>query len=179
MLMYGSSFMFATFRPRFSSSAPIDALARPLPSDETTPPVTKMYLCCFDIRCPEYSFRAGLRVNGYLPPSPTLESRRARPDLKHVGPEFRSRHQLFGLPIVHVAWGVDPFTGRLRVARGLVAVGPVALGLIAVGPIAVGPIAVGLIAAGLFAAAGQIAAGLSAAGQVAFGGLLALGELAP
>src|SRR6478609_6957871 len=36
-----------TLRPRFSSSAPIDAEARPLPSDETTPPVTKMNLVCF------------------------------------------------------------------------------------------------------------------------------------
>src|SRR5437763_3834432 len=31
-------------KPRASSSAPIDAAAIPLPSPETTPPVTKMYL---------------------------------------------------------------------------------------------------------------------------------------
>jgi hypothetical protein len=31
-------------RPRFSISAPMEALARPLPSDETTPPVTKTNL---------------------------------------------------------------------------------------------------------------------------------------
>src|SRR5262249_25997957 len=30
-------------KPRASSSAPMAAEARPLPSDETTPPVTKMY----------------------------------------------------------------------------------------------------------------------------------------
>src|SRR5215468_52261 len=30
--------------PRASSRAPIEAEARPLPSDESTPPVTKMYL---------------------------------------------------------------------------------------------------------------------------------------
>ena len=46
-LMYGSSFMIVTLRPRFSSSAPIDAEAMPLPSEETTPPVTKMNLVCF------------------------------------------------------------------------------------------------------------------------------------
>jgi hypothetical protein len=95
-----------------------------------------------------------------------------------VGPEFRSRHQLFGLPVLHVAWGTDPFTGRPRVARGIVAVGPVALGVIAVGPIAVGLIAVGLIATGLVAAAGQITAALLVVGQLALGGVLALGELA-
>ena len=44
--MYGSSFMFATLRPRFSISAPIDAETMPLPSDETTPPVTNTNLVC-------------------------------------------------------------------------------------------------------------------------------------
>src|SRR5436190_21094586 len=44
MLMYGSIFCRVTRRPRASSSAPIDAAARPFPRDETTPPVTKMYL---------------------------------------------------------------------------------------------------------------------------------------
>src|SRR5918993_2309751 len=33
-----------TLSPRASSSAPIDAAASPLPRDDTTPPVTKMYL---------------------------------------------------------------------------------------------------------------------------------------
>src|SRR5688500_17614543 len=45
-LMYGSSFMIVIFRPRFSRSAPIEADARPLPMEETTPPVTKMNLVC-------------------------------------------------------------------------------------------------------------------------------------
>src|ERR1041384_7334952 len=44
--MYGSSFMFATLRPRFSMSAPIDAETMPLPRDETTPPVTNTNLVC-------------------------------------------------------------------------------------------------------------------------------------
>ena len=39
--MYGSSFTWVTRRPRASSSAPTEALARPLPIEETTPPVTK------------------------------------------------------------------------------------------------------------------------------------------
>jgi hypothetical protein len=42
--MYGSSFMFATLRPRFSMSAPIDADTMPLPRDDTTPPVTNTNL---------------------------------------------------------------------------------------------------------------------------------------
>src|SRR5215813_214212 len=41
--MYGSIFCSVTRKPRASSSAPIEAAARPLPRDDTTPPVTKMY----------------------------------------------------------------------------------------------------------------------------------------
>jgi hypothetical protein len=43
---YGSSFWIVILRPRVSSRLPIDAEARPLPSDETTPPVTKMNFVC-------------------------------------------------------------------------------------------------------------------------------------
>src|SRR2546426_6215496 len=41
--MYGSIFCSVTRNPRASSNAPIEAAASPLPRDETTPPVTKMY----------------------------------------------------------------------------------------------------------------------------------------
>src|SRR2546421_2436539 len=43
-LIYGSSFISVTRRPRASSRHPIEDAARPLPKLETTPPVTKMYL---------------------------------------------------------------------------------------------------------------------------------------
>src|SRR5215467_6535523 len=43
-LMYGSILSIVTLRPRLSSSAPMDAAASPLPSEETTPPVTKINL---------------------------------------------------------------------------------------------------------------------------------------
>ena len=36
--------MAVAFKPRASSRAPIQAVVSPLPIDETTPPVTKMYL---------------------------------------------------------------------------------------------------------------------------------------
>src|SRR3954467_2903571 len=45
--MYGSNFWREILYPCPSSSAPIDAAASPLPSDDTTPPVTKMYLVAF------------------------------------------------------------------------------------------------------------------------------------
>ena len=40
---YGSNFCACTRRPRAFSSRPRDAATMPLPSAETTPPVTKMY----------------------------------------------------------------------------------------------------------------------------------------
>src|SRR5579864_2644542 len=43
-LRYGSNFCSVTRSPRLSSRHPMDAAAMPLPRDETTPPVTKMYL---------------------------------------------------------------------------------------------------------------------------------------
>src|SRR3954454_985582 len=42
--MYGSNFWIVMRKPRASSSAPMEAAAMPLPSPETTPPVTTMYL---------------------------------------------------------------------------------------------------------------------------------------
>src|SRR5580693_9119212 len=41
---YGSNFCSVTLRPRLSSKHPMLAAAIPFPSEETTPPVTKMYL---------------------------------------------------------------------------------------------------------------------------------------
>src|SRR5438093_7498281 len=42
--MYGSNFCSVTRYPWPSSSRPIEAAARPFPSEDTTPPVMKMYL---------------------------------------------------------------------------------------------------------------------------------------
>src|SRR6188472_2508075 len=42
-LMYGSNFCSATLYPWSSRRRPIDAAASPFPSEDTTPPVTKMY----------------------------------------------------------------------------------------------------------------------------------------
>src|SRR5271156_4303785 len=42
-LRYGAIFWSVARRPRDSSRQPMEAAARPLPSEDTTPPVTKMY----------------------------------------------------------------------------------------------------------------------------------------
>src|SRR5690348_2055632 len=40
---YGSHFWRVTLKPRLSRRQPMEEAATPLPSDETTPPVTKIY----------------------------------------------------------------------------------------------------------------------------------------
>src|SRR5918997_4396437 len=48
-LIYGSNFCIVTVRPRSTSSRPNDAAAMPFPNEDTTPPVTKMYLVEFGL----------------------------------------------------------------------------------------------------------------------------------
>jgi hypothetical protein len=108
---------------------------------------------------------------GQSPASPTATLDPSR------GRNYRSQQTLFGLPLVHVAWGIDPATGRPRVAKGILAVGPVAYGVIAVGFSAWGLCPCGLVAGG-FWTTGLFAVGFWAVGLVAAGfqavGLLAL-----
>src|ERR1700733_6457769 len=51
-----------TFKPRDSKSLPMEAEAMPLPKDETTPPVTKMYLVTNAL---QRYFHRGVAENGY------------------------------------------------------------------------------------------------------------------
>jgi tRNA A-37 threonylcarbamoyl transferase component Bud32 len=66
-----------------------------------------------------------------------------------LGFEFRSKATLFGLPLVHIATGTDPVTGRRRVAKGIVAFGDIAKGVIAFGGIAMGGLTFGGITMGV------------------------------
>jgi len=102
------------------------------------------------------------------------------------GREYRSRATLLGLPLLHIAQGLDPQTGRPRVARGIIAIGNSAYGVIALGGFAVGGIAIGGAAVGVVAvggvalggaALGGLAAGVAAAGGMALALWLALGGL--
>lgn len=94
-----------------------------------------------------------------------------------IGREWRSPITVLGLPLVHIATGVDLYTGRKRVARGIIAIGDIALGLVAVGGVAIGGFAAGGLAVGLLAAIGGAAIGCGislgglAVGSVAAGGL--------
>src|SRR5437868_3013131 len=48
---YGSIFCMLTLRPRLSSRHPMEAAAKPLPREDTTPPVTKIYFADIVASC--------------------------------------------------------------------------------------------------------------------------------
>lgn len=95
-----------------------------------------------------------------------------------MGFEYRATATIGGLPLVHVAFGVDPCTGERRVARGVIAIGQLAFGVVAFGQVAVGIVAVGQLGAGLAVGVGQIGFGIYALGQFAAGAAEAFGQLA-
>jgi len=91
--------------------------------------------------------------------------------------EYRSKATLFGWPLLHVATGVDPATGRKRNAKGIIAVGTAPRGVIAFGDVAVGVIACGIFGYGVISIS-VVAVGIVACGSVAVGLIMAMGGLA-
>jgi hypothetical protein len=91
--------------------------------------------------------------------------------------EYKSEAELFGLPFIHIARGIDPQTGRPRVAKGIIAIGNVALGVLALGGIAFGGITFGGLSIGLFAFGGMALGGVTLGG-LSIGLVFALGGLA-
>lgn len=83
--------------------------------------------------------------------------------------EYRSERRLWGLPLVHIVIGpaFNPVTGKIRVAKGIVAIGGIAVGVVATGGFALGAIAFG-----------GVAIGLACLGGLALGAILAIGGLA-
>jgi len=91
--------------------------------------------------------------------------------------EYKSQAKIFGLPLVHIASGVNPKTGLPLVARGILAIGNFAIGIIAIGGIALGIFTIAGIGIGMFVLGG-IAIGAFSFGGLAFGIFLAVGGLA-
>ena len=96
------------------------------------------------------------------------------------GYQWRTEAEILGWPLVHVAWGRDKHTGRLLVARGVIAIGQFAIGLVSIaqfgigflfafGQFAGGWLAIGQFAAGVYFGLGQFATGWTAIGQFALG----------
>ncbi len=95
----------------------------------------------------------------------------------YAGFNYQTQSTLFGLPWVHIATGLDPATGRVRIARGVVAIGGIAQGVVAVGGLAMGGITLGGFSLGIFSYGGM-ALGFLALGGVAGGLVGALGGAA-
>jgi hypothetical protein len=97
------------------------------------------------------------------------------PSARMMGYEYRSEAAIGDLPLLHVAVGLDPATGRKRIARGVIAIGDIAVGGLAIGGVSVGLVSFGGVSIG-FAALGGAAIGLglalggAAIGTVAVGG---------
>jgi len=91
--------------------------------------------------------------------------------------EYRSKATLFGWPLLHVAIGVNPATGRKRSARAIIAVGTAPRGVIAFGDEAVGVIACGIFGCGVVSFS-VIAVGMFACGSVAVALVFAMGGMA-
>jgi len=84
------------------------------------------------------------------------------------GFEWRSKAEIFGLPLVHIAVGRNRETGRFLIAKGVIAIGQFAIGIVAIGQFAVG----------LLFGLAQFAAGSFAVAQFALGVYFGLGQFA-
>ena len=83
------------------------------------------------------------------------------------GYEYKSKHTLFGLPLVHINCGYG-----LRRAKGVIAIGNIATGIVALGGFGVGVVSFCGIGVGLLSLGG-LALGGFAVGGVAVGGAAA------
>jgi hypothetical protein len=101
----------------------------------------------------------------------------ARQTWRGWGYEWKSERSIWGLPLVHVAFGRDE-NGRMRVAKGIVAIGQFGVGGITIAQFGIGAI----FGLGQFVVApiavGQVAVGLAAIGQIAIGLGFGLGQIA-
>ena len=95
------------------------------------------------------------------------------------GYEYRSKAELFGLPLLHIVVGpgLNLATGKPRIAKGIIAIGNIAVGLIAMGGLAIGGLSLGGLALGLFAFGGCALGAILAVGGLAVG-LVAIGGAA-
>jgi len=91
-----------------------------------------------------------------------------------MGVDYKSTQTILGVPLLHVATGRDPVTGKRRVARGIIAVGEVAIGVLAFGGISMGLFAFGGLALGGLAIAG-LAGGVTTIGGMSIAVLFAYG----
>ena len=103
---------------------------------------------------------------------------------KKRGRDYRSKTEFFGIPLFHLATGIDPVTGQWRTAKGLIAVGRIAVGglafgsFLAIGLASFAPISIGLWALGLAAVAATPTAVVSLGPSTIVRGVILLSALA-
>jgi hypothetical protein len=96
------------------------------------------------------------------------------------GFEWRSKTEILGLPLINIAFGRNKQTGKLLVAKGIIAIGQFGIGVITIAQFGIGILfgfgqfvggimAVGQIALGIYFGLGQFSTGLIAIGQFALG----------
>jgi hypothetical protein len=93
------------------------------------------------------------------------------------GFEYKSKAIWFGLPLLHVASGLDPATGKTRVAKGIIAIGGKAIGVFAMGGVTIGVVTFGGLGIGILPVAG-FSLGILAIGGFAIGLFAAYGGFA-
>lgn len=104
------------------------------------------------------------------PPAPTVVNNYYHEHRLHY--EYKSKHTLFGLPLVHVNCGPG-----IHWARGIVAIGDIATGFVALGGVAFGLVSLGALSVGLLLALGAVSLGIISIGGLAVG-LMAWGGFA-
>jgi predicted Ser/Thr protein kinase len=170
-----------------------ELLTGELPIGRFAPPSKKVHI---DVRLDEVVLRAlekepDLRYQQVSEVKTGMEAIYGQMPLhlrRALGHEYKSKTTIFGLPLVHIATGIDPATGRKRVAKGILAIGDVAVGVVAFGGLAMGGLALGGVTFGVISLGGLAlglvlaSGGCAVAGVFAFGGLavggIALGGLA-
>ena len=96
------------------------------------------------------------------------------------GYEWKSKIEIFGIPLIHIAFGRDKRTGKLLIAKGIIAIGQFGIGIITLAQFGIGllfgfgqflaaPIVIAQFALAYYFGLGQFATGLTAIGQIAFG----------
>jgi predicted Ser/Thr protein kinase len=103
--------------------------------------------------------------------------RPAVPDFRGWGFEWKSKATVFGIPLVHIAFGRGR-DRRWRVARGILAIGQFAVGLVTFAQFGISLLGAGQFLVGWAVAAQFAAASLAGLGQFATGALFSEGQLA-